>query len=441
MTHLATVLVAADSSVGLAESVAERLARSGYRCGRVDSGRSALDRTRREQPDILIVGPSLSDMAPIALAKAAKGDAGCGSLPVVLLVSEPSAALATSAFEAGVDDLLCDPFDMAAMLPRIRPLLRVSTMRAELRHRSAVARALGLNAPDSLGAATAGNRPAVLLVGGDVSDLHRLVGGDAEVTVSSNVFEAEDLLAERNFDAAVAVPQDDVESHLDFCGQVRNNPRLFNLPVLLVDGGRGDLDVVDAYRRGATRVVRSPLDSVRLRCALMTLVRRQQLRWLIRDALARTLAGPTQDPATGLYGRDFLLRYLGHRLATAQSLQRHLSVLFFESPTVDSVRRQFGAEAADHLLVQLAQWIGGLLRGEDLTARFEGNEFCVVLPDTPLDEAEVVMQRIAGVLSCTDFAVREVYQPVKVWVRVGSADATPDDTIEGLIARARATLD
>ena len=55
----------------------------------------------------------------------------------------------------------------------------------------------------------------------------------------------------------------------------------------------------------------------------------------------------------------------------------------------------------------------------------------MVLPDTPLAEAETVIHRIAGVLTYTDFAVREVYQPVKLWVQVGATDAQPGDEVRG----------
>lgn len=439
MSHLASVLIAADGA-DFAAALLERLGRGGYQGRSVASGATALAQARHDQPDILIIGPGLSDMDPLALGTAVKRDDACGNVPVVLIGAAPTPDLAQRAFEAGIDDVLADAFDMVPLVARIRPLLRISTMHAELRHRSAVSRQFGIEPPPSPGADPAA-KPAVLLVGDERGDLGSLIADEADLTVSGNLFEAEDLLSERNFDAAVAVTGTSVDDVLNFCSQVRNNPRLFNLPVLLVDAGGAGLDIVDAYRRGASRVLRTPLDPVQLRCAVLSLVRRQQLRWSIRRALGQMLSGPARDVVTGTYSSDFLVRYLGHRLAAAKSLQRHLSVLFFYVPSVDAVRQQFGDEPAHHLLVQLGQWIGGLLRGEDVTARYQGNEFCVVLPDTPLEEADVVMHRIAGVLSYTDFAVKDVYQPVKVWVQVGSAAAAPDDTVETLVARARAKLD
>lgn len=440
MTHLASVLIAAANDE-LADGLVERLARSGYAGTSVSSGAATVAHARREHPDILIVGPSLADMAPLALAEAMKRDDDCTNVPVVVLGDGADPQLVAAAFAAGVDDVLGDAFDLVAMLPRIRPLLRISTMHAELRHRATAARDFGVGARIAVRADAGHGRPAVLLIGRAVDDIRAMLDGEADFTATDNLYEAEELLTGHNFDAAVAQAGEHVDELLNFCSQVRNNPRLFNLPVLVIDAGGSGLDIVDAYRRGASRVLRQPVRREILRCGVLTLVRRQQLRWNIRRALQETLAAATRDPLTGAYNQDFLMHYLAGRVAEAQAGQRHLSVLFFSVPQVESVRANFGDEAADHLLQQLSQWIGGLLRGEDLTARFHGNQFCVVLPDTPIEEADVVMHRIAGVVSYTDFAVKDVYQVVKVWVEAGSAALHADDTPQSLVAKARAKVE
>jgi len=51
------------------------------------------------------------------------------------------------------------------------------------------------------------------------------------------------------------------------------------------------------------------------------------------------------------------------------------------------------------------------------------------------------MHRIAGVLAYTDFAVRDVYQPVKVWVQVGCIVVGAEDSLDSVLSRARQNLD
>jgi two-component system cell cycle response regulator len=105
------------------------------------------------------------------------------------------------------------------------------------------------------------------------------------------------------------------------------------------------------------------------------------------------------------------------------------------------VAEQFGEDAGDHLLRQLAGWIGAMIRTEDMVAHYTGHDFCIALPDTPVDEALLVMNRICGVLTYTDFALNEVYQPISVSVEFSIAGNQPGDTTRSLIERARAHLD
>jgi two-component system cell cycle response regulator len=57
-----------------------------------------------------------------------------------------------------------------------------------------------------------------------------------------------------------------------------------------------------------------------------------------------------------------------------------------------------------------------------------------------LYEAGIVINRISGILSYTDFAVPEDTQPVTLEVEVGMAELEPQDTAESLIAQARENL-
>lgn len=435
MIRLANVIVA-HADLQAAEALMARLSHNGYHAMHAASRDSVLHLAEYEHPDLILVGDIGEDS--VQFGAFLKHEQLLADIPVVLLADRVSAELAERACAAGLDDTVSVHEDDVELLSRLRPLVRLATMHAELRHRAAAAASLGVAASDRV-AVNDGTRPCILLAGSDRDGVGAILGASAEVISSPNLYDAESLLEHRNFDAAVVTTEGDLETYLAFASQVRNNPRLFNLPmVMVVDKGVASADV---YRRGASHVLPRPLDSGILRASVQSMVRRQQLRWAIRSALYESLTEKTRDPLTGVYGRPFLDTYLAERLEIAKTHDRHLAVVFFSIPNIEGVRGHFGDDAAEHLAQQLGQWITGLLRAEDLTALYAKNQFCVVLPDTPTVEAEVVMHRIAGVLAYTDFAVREVYQPVKVWVQVSCTDARSTDTVESLLARALAKLD
>ena len=68
---------------------------------------------------------------------------------------------------------------------------------------------------------------------------------------------ARDILNDGRFDSAVIGLNDpaDVEDVLEFCEEVRNNPRLFNLPIVILRADGIDLDAATAMQQGASRPV------------------------------------------------------------------------------------------------------------------------------------------------------------------------------------------
>jgi two-component system cell cycle response regulator len=439
MTHLANVLVAmADRD--MASQICSRLRRGGYSGSIVESSASAMERAAQEHPDIVVIGNSITGSDSISLAHALRANPRTSNIPLLLIEREMTPELCEKMMELGIDDAIEPTAPDDVLIARLRPLVRLSTMYAELDRRASVAREFGLNVSGRIESPVQEPSHDLLVISSDeaeTSEIRDTLAG-ATVTNCTKLYEAEYLLSRHNYDAAILCVRDKPEDFLNLCAQIRNNPRLFNLPVVMV-ADYGVLDPIEPYRRGASRVLERPLDAATLRSLVYTLVRRQRLRWRIREALLRTQGPESCDAHTGAYSRALLSAHLRNRVDYAKNRQRHLSVVSFQIPNIDGVREEFGEPAADNLLAQAGRWISGLLRVEDMSARGDGNEYVVVLPDTPIEEANIVMHRIAGVLNYTDFAVPDVYQPVKVWVQVGSADVSAEDDVEAVLTRARAS--
>lgn len=433
MNCLATLFVAGTDPVSSA-GLLDRLDAAGYAV--VVASEAPVAQARRLCPDLILIGEAAGD--PLVLATALRADPACGGVPLVLLCETIETSLAQRALAAGIDELLLTSVEDAEMLARLRPLVRLATMQDELRLRAVAAATFGLKVAERGKLPPGPERPTLLAVGLDPDNIAgQLAEDDADVTLCPDLYAAERLLEQSPYDAAIVTASGEAE--LTFASDLRHNSRLFNLPVVMLADTQETL--ARAYRRGASRVLLRPVETDLLRTVVLTLVRRQRLRWAIRAAFGQSLGPTTADALTGIHGRPFLDRALDLRLAAARERDRPLTAVLFAIPSVDSVRAHFGEAAGDHLLRQLGQWISRLVRAEDLVARIATNRFCVVLPDTPLVEAEVVMHRIAGVLSHTDFAIPEVYQPVRVWVRVGCAEARADDDRPTLLARAAQALE
>lgn len=105
------------------------------------------------------------------------------------------------------------------------------------------------------------------------------------------------------------------------------------------------------------------------------------------------------DPLTGLPNRRMMEERLGQMLALAQREKRKLSLLFIDLDKFKVVNDQYGHNAGDWLLMQVASRIQAVLRASDIATRIGGDEFVILLPDVSnTEDAVLVAEKIRAFL-------------------------------------------
>jgi diguanylate cyclase (GGDEF)-like protein len=108
--------------------------------------------------------------------------------------------------------------------------------------------------------------------------------------------------------------------------------------------------------------------------------------------LART------DPLTGVMNRRAFIETGTLELARAERYQRSLSLAFLDIDDFKGVNDEGGHAYGDRLLVEVAQTLKHNLRAFDLVARYGGDEFVVLLPETDEQGAVLVLEKLASAL-------------------------------------------
>ena len=159
----------------------------------------------------------------------------------------------------------------------------------------------------------------------------------------------------------------------------------------------------------------------------------------IRYGLARAKLLAETDELTGLFNlRGFALA--ANRLfAQAVRHDRATSVLMIDSDNLKGVNDAYGHEAGNRLLRHLATAIQAELRFTDVAARYGGDEFIVLLPETPAKGALEVAERIRNRVAGTPLNIKE--KAIVTSVSIGVA-VYPEDgaTLDALAAHADGAL-
>jgi diguanylate cyclase (GGDEF)-like protein len=110
-----------------------------------------------------------------------------------------------------------------------------------------------------------------------------------------------------------------------------------------------------------------------------------------------------RDDLTKAYNRRYLDRCLREELNRAIRNQSKLSFIFFDLNDFRAFNDSYGHYYGSRLLVYITHKIMDNVRDIDKFVRYGGDEFCVILPDTPVEGAVIVAKRILEALVKLDF--------------------------------------
>jgi two-component system cell cycle response regulator len=104
------------------------------------------------------------------------------------------------------------------------------------------------------------------------------------------------------------------------------------------------------------------------------------------------------DPVTHVANRFRLFERLQQEFRRAVRYRRPLSCILLDIDRFSTINEQFGQHFGDTVLAEFARLVADDLRDSDLMARYEGEAFAILLPETPPPQAAVVAERIRSKL-------------------------------------------
>ncbi len=134
------------------------------------------------------------------------------------------------------------------------------------------------------------------------------------------------------------------------------------------------------------------------------------------------------DPKTGLFNARHFSGALREELARARRSDAPLSVIMADLDLLRDINNAYGHLAGDAVLRGIAAVFQRHLRHSDIPARFGGEEFAIVLPETTPQEAFAIAERIRRAVAAEQFDVETSSEPISATVSFGVAGCPADGT-------------
>jgi two-component system, sensor histidine kinase and response regulator len=324
--------------------------------------------------------------------------------------------------------------------------------RLEVALKPALAAAASLNGTDSPpannGASPASNgalsseqstRPSLLFVDDEPSSIDILAdtfADEYDLLSASDGVTALRIAASRRPDLILLdVLMPGIDGY-EVCRRLKREERTSNIGVIFITSRDSVIDETKGLELGAVDYVSKPINTVAVKARVGNQIKLKRAQ----DALSLLAA---TDALTGLANRRRFDEMLAYEYARHTRSGTDLSLILMDIDYFKNFNDHYGHVAGDECLRQVARVVGGVMaRATDLVARFGGEEFVFLLPETDLNGAVIFAERIRR--SVADLALPHAYSKIADHLTVSlgalSVRQLPHRSLSSLVAQADAQL-
>lgn len=134
------------------------------------------------------------------------------------------------------------------------------------------------------------------------------------------------------------------------------------------------------------------------------------------------------DAKTGLWNAHYLIKLFTNEIERAKRFERPLAVLMADLDLLRNINNTYGHLAGDTVLAGIGQIIRETTREYDISGRFGGEEFCIVLPEAGPMEARAFAERLREAIESARFEVKTSSTPIRATMSLGIACFPQDAT-------------
>ncbi len=403
------------------------------------SGREALDILSRERVDVVLLDVMMPGMDGFEVCRRIKQTPDLAHLPVIMVTALDQPSDKVQGLEAGADDFLTKPVDDIALITRVKNLARLKVLADELMSRASTTKEMGIGANGIPDWAQTNVQGRILLVEDHARTAQRIVDGLGKahtVTVERDPQAALLRMGDQPYDLMIVSLSLQHADGLRLCSQVRSLDRSRHMPIIIMVEPGDDARLLRGLDMGVNDYVLRPIDRNELLARIKTQIKRKRHADLLRAKLDQSMEMAITDALTGLHNRRYMESHLSTLVNQAIQSGGSLSVLVADIDFFKSVNDTYGHDAGDVVLREFAARFRRNTRGIDLACRLGGEEFVIIMPDTDLNRAMQVGERLRACIAADTFQVNSDTM-LRVTASVGIATLeSREDTPESLFKRA-----
>jgi len=228
----------------------------------------------------------------------------------------------------------------------------------------------------------------------NVNILVDLLAEEYDVLVSLDGQTALDILEEEKVDLILLDIMMPLMNGYDVCKILKQNQKTKDIPVVFITAMSDEESIEKAYLVGGSDYVTKPFKPRELLARVKKELQVQSLIQELESSKERLKLLASIDSLTNLYNRRYFSKVTEHILDLAKREKEDVSLIMMDIDNFKSVNDTYGHQIGDEVIVALSNRLLESQRKSDVVCRYGGEEFVVLLPNTDLEGAIVVAEKI-----------------------------------------------
>ncbi|MBC8042188.1 MAG: GGDEF domain-containing response regulator [Rhizobacter sp.] len=209
------------------------------------------------------------------------------------------------------------------------------------------------------------------------------------------------------------------QNGLDILRRIQSINR--NLPIIVITGLGSETVAVEIMKAGARDyVIKTGEYYKALHITIEQVMEKHKFEMLNLQLQKQLEEKASKDFLTGAFNRHKFSEIFDRELSSARRYKRPITVAMIDLDKFKEINDKFGHKMGDYALVCVSEILREQLRSSDVIARYGGDEFVVVMPETDKDQAKITCDRIFKALSVFN-AKAQFPCPISFSIGIGSS--------------------
>ena len=213
----------------------------------------------------------------------------------------------------------------------------------------------------------------------------------------------------------------------------------YEADIIIMTGYSLEYSIEEAMARGASDLIIKPIRLEDLLLRINVVLKNRSEKQENCRKMAELTNLTTRDDLTGLFNSRQFYRHIAQEIDRSNRYFRSLSLILMDIDNFKTLNDTYGHLFGDKILSAIGDIIKSAIRIQDTAYRYAGDEFTIIMPETELDMAIAVAERVRQAIE-NDTQALSSPRPVIVTVSIGVVEYLTDEAIKSFVHRADSAM-